>query len=95
MPASVGSNPDNSDIELVATVKAAHLRFREVPSVEVRFSGTPDYESATSSRRRNLADPVAEDVDYHDVRVDYRLSNRLRPGKADMPAPATGPDRVS
>ena len=54
---------------------------------------TPDYESATSSRRRNLADPVAEDVDYHDVRVDYRLSNRLRPGKADKPA--TGPDRVS
>ena len=40
MPASTGSNPDDSDIELVATVKAAHLRFREVPSVEVSFAMT-------------------------------------------------------
>ena len=82
MPAPTGSDPDNSDIEFVATVEAAHLRFREVPSVEVRFSGTPDYESATSSRRRNLPATVAADVDYHDVQVDYRLTNRLRDGNA-------------
>lgn len=46
--------------------------------MEIHFSGRPDYDSATSSRRRNLPDPVVEEVDYHDVRVDYRLTNRLR-----------------
>lgn len=61
-------------------VEAEHLRFREVPDVTILFSGTPDYDSATSSERRNLPDPVAQDVDYHDVRVDYRLTNRLRDG---------------
>ena len=84
MPNSTGSNPDTSDIEFVATVKAAHLRFREVPNVDVRFSGTPKYESATSSNRRNLPDPVAADVDYHDVRVDYRLTNSLQDGNATL-----------
>lgn len=59
---------------------ADYVRFREVPNVEIGFSGTPDYESATTSRRRNLPDPVVEDVDYRDVRVDYLLTNRLRNG---------------
>ncbi len=58
-------------------MEATHLRFRQVPSCEIRFSGTPSWQSATSSRRRNLPDPVAEEVDYHDVRVDYLLVNRL------------------
>ena len=73
--------PGDADIAFTSTVEAAHLRFRQVPSCEVRFSGTPDWESATSSRRRNLPDPVEEDVDYHDVRVDYLLVNRLANGE--------------
>ena len=32
------------------------------------------------SRRRNLPDQVSEDIDYHDVRVDYLLTNRLKNG---------------
>ena len=32
------------------------------------------------SRRRNLPDPVSEHIDYHDVQVDYLLTNRLRNG---------------
>jgi len=51
-----------------------------VPRTEIHFSGTPDYESSTVSRRRNLPDRVSEGVDYHDVRVDYLLTNRLRNG---------------
>jgi hypothetical protein len=51
-----------------------------MPRTEVRFSGTPDYESSAVSRRRNLPDRVSEDVDYDDVRVDYVLTNRLRNG---------------
>ena len=31
-------------------------------------------------RRRNLPDRVLKDIDYHDVRVDYLLTNRLRNG---------------
>jgi len=90
-PASEGPHQDAPDIEFAATVKADHLRFREVPQTEVRFSGTPDYESSTVSRRRNLPDQVSADVDYYDVRVDYLLTNRLRnrngPPPPDMPTP--------
>ena len=91
-PASEGPHRDAPDIEFAATVKAEHLRFREVPTTEVRFSGTPDYESSTVSRRRNLPDQVSADVDYYDVRVDYLLTNRLRnrngPPPPQMPPPA-------
>jgi hypothetical protein len=51
-----------------------------VPRTEIRFSGTQDYESSTVNRRRNLPDRVSKDIDYHDVRVDYLLTNRLRYG---------------
>jgi hypothetical protein len=51
-----------------------------VPRTEIRFSGTPDYESSTVSRRRNLPDRVSENVDYYDVQVDYLLTNRLKNG---------------
>ena len=91
-PASEGPHQDAPDIEFAATVKAEHLRFREVPTTEVRFSGTPDYESSTESRRRNLPDPVSANVDYYDVQVDYLLTNRLRnsdgPPPPDMPPPS-------
>jgi hypothetical protein len=53
-----------------------------VPRTEIRFSGTPDYESSTVSRRRNLPDRVSENVDYYDVQVDYLLTNRLKNGNA-------------
>jgi len=75
-----GDHQDAPDIEFAATVEAEQLRFREVPRTEIRFSGTPDYDSSTVSRRRNLPDQVLEDVDYHDARVDYLLTNRLRNG---------------
>jgi hypothetical protein len=65
---------------LAAKVEAEDLRFREVPRTEIRFSGTPAYESSTVNRRRNLPDRVSRDIDYHDVRVDYLLTNRLRDG---------------
>ena len=78
MPASAGAHQDAPDIEFAATVEAENLRFREVPRTEIHFSGTPDHESSTVNRRRNLPDRVSEDVDYHDVRVDYLLTNRLK-----------------
>ncbi|MGH3339758.1 MAG: hypothetical protein ACRDPL_13135 [Propionibacteriaceae bacterium] len=49
-----------------------------MPTTEVRFSGTPDSESSTLSKRRNLPDRVSEHVDYYDVQVDYRFTNKLR-----------------
>jgi hypothetical protein len=75
-----GAPQEARDIEFAATVKAAQLRFREVPRIEIHFSGTPDYESSTVNRRRNLPDRVSKDIDYRDVRVDYLLTNRLRNG---------------
>ena len=85
-PASEGPHQDSPDIEFAATVKAEHLRFREVPRIEISFSGTPDYESSTVSRRRNLSDPVSADIDYYDVRVDYLLTNRLRYSNGPPPS---------
>lgn len=91
-PASEGPHQDAPDIEFAATVKAQHLRFREVPRIEIRFSGTPNFESSTVSRRKNLPDRVSEDVDYYDVQVDYLLTNRLRdrsgPQPPDMQPPS-------
>jgi hypothetical protein len=49
-----------------------------VPRTEIHFSGTPDYESSTLNRRKNLPDQVSKDIDYHNVQVDYLLTNRLR-----------------
>ena len=89
-PASEGPHEDAPDIELTATVKAEHLRFGEVPRTEIRFSGTPSYESSTVSRRENLPERVAADVNYEDVRVDYRLINRLKDGNGP-PRPHTPP----
>jgi hypothetical protein len=44
-------------------------------------------------RRRNLPDRVSKDIDYHDVRVDYLLTNRLRNGKPNRKRQrATGTD---
>ena len=80
MPASAGAHQGAPDIEFAATVEAENLRFREVPRTEIHFSGAPDHESSTVNRRRNLPDPVSKDIDYHDVRIDYLLTNRLRKG---------------
>jgi hypothetical protein len=88
------ASQDAPDIEFAATVEAEHLRFGEVPRTEIRFSGTPDYESSTVSRRKNLPDRVSEDVDYHDVQVDYLLTNRLRngnPAQKRTAGPGTSP----
>ena len=81
------------DIEFAARVEAERLRFDEVPRTEVRFSGTPDYKSSTVSTRRNLPNRVSKDVDYHNVHVDYLLSNRLRNAHpAQKRPPTAGPD---
>jgi hypothetical protein len=83
---------DLPDIEIVARVEAEHLRFREAPRTVIRFSGTPDYESSRVSRRRNLPDPVSQHVDYHNVQVDYRLTNRLRNGDPAQKRQTAGSD---
>jgi hypothetical protein len=79
-PASAAFDPDRADIRFTATVRADHLLFREPPRTKVRFSGTPGRKSMTSSSRTNLPDPVVEDVDYHDVRIEYLLATMLRTG---------------
>ena len=59
-----------------------------MPRSEIRFSGTPDSESSTVNRRRNLPDQVSKDIDYHDVCVDYLLTNRLRNGNPSYGNPS-------
>jgi len=76
-------------------VKAEHLRFGEVPRTEIRFSGTPNYESSTASKRKNLPDRVSENVDYHNVQVDYQLTNRLRNAHPAQKRPPTADPDIS
>jgi hypothetical protein len=82
-PASAAFDPDRADIQFTATVQADHLLFREPPRTKVRFSGTPGRKSMTSSSRTNLPDPVVDDVDYHDVRIEYLLANMLTTGPGE------------
>ena len=77
---SAGAPQDAPDIEFAATVESKNLRFREVPRTEIHFSGTPNYESSTVKRRRNLPDRVSKDINYHHVQIDYLLTNRLKNG---------------
>ncbi|HJV13228.1 MAG TPA: hypothetical protein VJ625_04985 [Propionibacteriaceae bacterium] len=45
------------------------------------------------SERTNLPDRVSEDVDYHEVRVDYLLSNRLKNGNSAAETATNRPSR--
>jgi hypothetical protein len=70
-------HPRAADIELVASVEAAKLRFDESPETEVRSFGEPWDESASGSDRVNLPEKVEPDMTYRNVRVEYRLATRL------------------
>ena len=71
------------DIQLTAMVTADELEFREQPSTEVRFSGSPAHESRSGSERRNLPRPVRAQVRYREIEVNYRLATRVIPEAGD------------
>jgi hypothetical protein len=71
------SRPHSADIEFTASLEADELRFDESPETDVRFFGQPGHESASGSDRTNLPEKVEPGVTYRNVRVDYRLANRL------------------
>jgi hypothetical protein len=71
------SRPHSPDIEFTASLQADELRFHEPPETEVRFSGEPGHESESGSDRTHLPEKVEPGVTYRDVRIDYRLANRL------------------
>jgi hypothetical protein len=90
-----GEHQETQDLEFAATVQAQHLRFRQVPRTEIRFSGTPDYKSSTVSWRRNISEPVSEDIDYHNVQVNYRLTNQLLDGSPAQKSQSTAAPDMS
>ena len=67
----------SADISFTAEVRAAQLRFGEVPQTRTEFTGFPAYESGSGSDRGNLPERVEEDVTYRDVRVDYWLAAKV------------------
>jgi hypothetical protein len=84
------SHPRSPDIEFTASLQADELRFDEPPETDVRFSGEPGHESESGSDRTHLPEKVDPGVTYRDVRIDYRLANRLkepayRPGERGRP----------
>jgi len=84
-------HPGAADIELLASVEAAELRFDEPPETEVRCFGEPGDQSASGSDRTNLPEKVEPGVTYRNVRVDYRLATRLVETKSRAHKPAAGP----
>lgn len=61
-----------------ASVSAERLRFRVVPDTGVTYRGEPGHEGRDGSDRVGLPRPVAAEVTYRHVRVDYRIVAALR-----------------
>ena len=66
-----------ADISFTAEVRAAQLRFGEVPQTRTEFTGFPAFESASGSDRVNLPERVEPGVTYRDVRVVYWLAAKV------------------
>lgn len=61
-----------------ASVSAERLRFGAVPDTRVTYRGHPGHEGHDGSDRAGLPRPVAAEVTYRQVRVDYRIVAALR-----------------
>jgi hypothetical protein len=78
--------PRNADVEILASVKANELGFRETPQLTVNFAGEPAHVSASGSDRENIPPHVEAGVRYRDVRVNSRIAARLREEASDETA---------
>jgi hypothetical protein len=80
------------DVELTATVHWRDLRFEQVGTPKVEFSGNPDNETVWHADRENLPTPVEPGVTYQDGGVRLVISSRFRELaralEAASPAPA-------
>jgi hypothetical protein len=84
VPKGRPDRPENPDIEFTANVKAKELHFEEVPETEVRFSGSPERESASGTDRKNLPDEVEPGVTYRDPEVRLRIASALARDDPDL-----------
>lgn len=78
-----GSGKGGADLELSARASVRSLRFERVPETETRFLGDVSRRSFSRSRRRNLPEKVQRDVEYHDVRVEWRVSGWIEDENLD------------
>jgi hypothetical protein len=79
------------DIELTATVRWRELRFEEVGTPKVEFSGNPDNETVWRADRENLPTPVQPGVTYRDGGVRLVISSRFRELAAALDGIAASP----
>jgi len=79
------------DIELTATVRWRELRFDEVGTPKVEFSGNPDNETVWRADRENLPMPVQPGVTYRDGGVRLVISSRFRELAAALDGIAASP----
>jgi hypothetical protein len=70
-------DPRQSDIEIVARVRADELRFDAEPEVEVRFPGSGKRDSRHVTQRENIDKPIKPGKTYRRVFVATRISTRL------------------
>ena len=66
------------DVELSATVHWKELRFDQVGTPKVEFSGNPENETVWHADRENLPKPVQPGVTYQDGGVRLIISSRFR-----------------
>jgi hypothetical protein len=84
-------------VELTATVHWRELRFEQVGTPKVEFSGNSGNETVWHADRENLPNPVQPGVTYHDGGVRLVISSRFRElaealdGIAASPSPSPSP----
>jgi hypothetical protein len=67
----------DADIEIVARVRAAALRFDAQPDLRVRFPGSGRRDSRQVTTRENIDKPVEPGKTYRRVFVSTRITSRL------------------
>jgi hypothetical protein len=78
-------------------VHGKELRFEQVGTPKVEFSGNPDNETVWRADRENLPTPVQPGVTYHDGGVRLVISSRFRElaraleGITASPSPSAAP----
>ncbi len=81
--------PTNPDIAMGVTVRAAEMRFEEVPDTNVTFFGGSRRESVSRTERDNLAEEVEADVTYRGSYVRLDIATKLveagRQARGDRP----------
>jgi hypothetical protein len=77
-----GSEDEQPDVEIQASVAADEVRALETPRTSVRLVGAAEAGREDFTRRQNLPGQLEPGVEYREVRMHRRVAGRVaEPGK--------------